>query len=564
MTNHLWQSTVFAAAGWGLALVLRKNRAAVRHAIWLAASIKFLIPFSILVAIGSRIEWRSAPPPSASQLTAVISQIAQPFPKPEMMVRAAERIDSSLLPAILFVIWLCGAVVCAILWGRQWLRARAVVRSASLRGAIGPIRVFASPERIEPGIFGIFRPALLLPEGIETRLAPEQIRAIIAHEMAHVRRHDNLWFAIHMLVESIFWFHPAVWLIRAKLAEERERACDEAVLCDSVEPEVYAEGILNVCRYYLEPRLACVSGVSGSDLRKRIEAIMTGRVIGKMSVMKRAVLAAAAVGVVVAPIAIGLMEISSLRAQEKLSFDVASVKPNTSGEGINGWRFEEGRLVAFNMPLYALIGLAYDLPMPQFHGGMEGGAGTGVSGGPDWVRTAVFDVEGKASLAAGLSRRDRESRMKLMLRSLLEDRFQLKLRRESREIPVYALVVAKNGTRLKRATIEEKDCPEGRVENACHVISGGRPQGMHARAVDLNDVAQFVGHFTGRPLINRTGLQGLYQLETEGWTTEEIAAADPARQNVQMMFEKLGLKMEAQKGAAEVYTIDHVERPSAN
>ena len=111
---------------------------------------------------------------------------------------------------------------------------------------------------------------LLLPEGIANRLTPEQLQTILDHELCHVRRRDNLTAAIHMLVESVFWFHPLVWWIGARLVEERERACDEQVLRSGNEPRAYAEGILKVCQFYLASKLACVAGVSGAQLKMRI------------------------------------------------------------------------------------------------------------------------------------------------------------------------------------------------------------------------------------------------------------------------------------------------------
>ncbi len=117
-------------------------------------------------------------------------------------------------------------------------------------------------------MFGIFRPVLLLPEGITERLTAAQLEAILAHELCHVRRRDNLTAAIHMVVETVFWFHPLVWWIRARLIDERERACDEEVLRLGSEAEVYAESILEACKLYLESPLACVSGVTGSDLEE--------------------------------------------------------------------------------------------------------------------------------------------------------------------------------------------------------------------------------------------------------------------------------------------------------
>ena len=79
-------------------------------------------------------------------------------------------------------------------------------------------------------MFGVWKPVLLLPDGIQERMTPAQLQAVLAHELCHVSRQDNLTAAIHMVVEAIFWFHPFVWWIRARSVEERERACDEEVL----------------------------------------------------------------------------------------------------------------------------------------------------------------------------------------------------------------------------------------------------------------------------------------------------------------------------------------------
>ena len=91
--------------------------------------------------------------------------------------------------------------------------------------AVG-VPVLSSSSLLEPGIFGILRPVLLVPEGIQDHLTSAQLNAIVAHEMCHVRRRDNLTFAIHMAVETLFWFHPVVWWIGARLVEVRELACD--------------------------------------------------------------------------------------------------------------------------------------------------------------------------------------------------------------------------------------------------------------------------------------------------------------------------------------------------
>src|SRR6185312_10346697 len=91
-----------------------------------------------------------------------------------------------------------------------------------------PVLTTSAP--VEPGLIGIFRPVLTLPDGILARLSPQEMDAILAHELCHFRRRDNLTAAIHMLVESLFWFHPLIWWLGRRLMTERERACDEAVL----------------------------------------------------------------------------------------------------------------------------------------------------------------------------------------------------------------------------------------------------------------------------------------------------------------------------------------------
>ena len=120
-------------------------------------------------------------------------------------------------------------------------------------------------------MFGLRRPVLLLPAGIMDRLTPPQLKAIMAHELCHIRRRYHVATAIHMGVETLFWFHPLVWWLGARLMEERERAGDEEVLLAGSEPQVYAEGILKICGLYLESPSPFVSGMTGANLRKRIE-----------------------------------------------------------------------------------------------------------------------------------------------------------------------------------------------------------------------------------------------------------------------------------------------------
>ena len=193
----------------------------------------------------------------------------------------------SLLP----IVWFVASRQFSSSGACRWRRVGSIVRGASPIDLGVPVITLSSPALLEPGVFGIFRPVLLLPAGILERLTSQQLQAIVAHELCHVRRRDNLAAALHMVVESIFWFHPLVWWIGSRLVDERERACDEEVLRQGSEPEVYAEGILNVCKFYVESPLSCVSGVTGSNLKKRIEAIMTHRIVRRMGFGRRLMLA---------------------------------------------------------------------------------------------------------------------------------------------------------------------------------------------------------------------------------------------------------------------------------
>lgn len=323
LINHLWQSTVFTVVAWLLALALRRNQARTRYWLWMIASVKFLLPFSLLIVAGGYLRSAIAAPMAQPAFSAVIEQVAQPFSPTQFSADIATTTvgptivahSSNLIPFLLLGVWLCGSLMLAFSWGRKWKNIRAAVRAASPVTLLADVPVRSSSTLLEPGVFGILRPVLLLPEGITGRLTEAQLETILSHEMWHIRRRDNLTAAIHMLVETIFWFHPFVWWIRTRLVEERERACDEAVLQAGSEGKIYAEGILNVCKFYIESPLACVAGVTGSDLKKRIVRIMAEQVARKLDFRRKLLLASAGVLAVVLPITFGLVHTTQVRAQ---------------------------------------------------------------------------------------------------------------------------------------------------------------------------------------------------------------------------------------------------------
>jgi TonB family protein len=318
MANHLWQSTLFALLAGVSTLALRNNQARIRHHLWLAASLKFLIPFALLVnAVSQMGKWNGSTDPQPV-FYLVLQTVSQPFPQAASLLRW--------LPGLVAVLWLAGFVTVIGLWSMRWRRVAVAMRGAvqvthgreaeilarveKSAGIRTPISLWASETSLEPGIFGIVRPRLLWPAGISKHLQDAHLEAILAHEVQHVRRRDNLAASLHMLVEAIFWFHPLVWWLGARLVEERERACDEAVVLLGNSPEIYAEGILKTCEFCVGSPLACVSGVTGADLKQRIVRIMTQRSVHKLGFLKKLLLVAIGTGAMTVPIVAGLLKTS--------------------------------------------------------------------------------------------------------------------------------------------------------------------------------------------------------------------------------------------------------------
>jgi bla regulator protein blaR1 len=601
--NHLWQSTVVVGAAWALAFALRKNHARVRYWVWFAASVKFLLPFSVLTAAG---EWvRSllpahiaARPPMAD----VMEQVTAPFAGGEFLNPGptAAPHHASWWPAGLLAVWICGAVVAVARFVHGWWRIYAAKRAATKtsnrrsfdsawhKGAPSlaqddkavNVPVLVSAAMMEPGAFGIFRPVLLLPEGILERLTADQMRAIIAHEMEHVRRRDNLTFALHMLVEALFWFHPAVWWIGAQLIDERERACDEAVVSAGGAAQVYAEGILNVCKFYVESPLACVAGVTGADLKKRIAWIVGGAPAAALSLCARMLLAVSAALAVTAPLLVGMATSTQALAQllepngTPPSFEVATIKPSRSGADHYDLRLDEERLTASGIPLARLIRFAYNVK-----------ADDQIENVPGWASAEKYDINAKIADAQfekmkSLPAERRFEQYQFMLQSLLADRFNLKVSTRMKELPVYALAAAKGGSKLAPAEVptDPRDLHYGELRT--NMANGD----LKATGVSTARLAQWLSgtpEAGNRAVIDTTGLTGRYNfdlhwapVETSGplanaSSTEQgpasVSTVEPSGPGLfTALQEQLGLRLIPQNSPVQVLVIDHIEQPTAN
>jgi len=544
---HLWQSTVCVAVAWLLTLTLKNNAARVRYRVWMAASVKFLIPFSLLTALGNQFSWRTATlPRAADTFAAVVQQIAEPLGTPAIVMRAPELSSFNAVP------WLVGAWVlisAALLtrWLFIWLRIKRIADQATAAPIHAPIDVKFSSVLSEPGVLGILRPVLLLPQGITERLAPAQLQAVLAHELCHVRRRDNLTAAVHMVVEALFWFHPLVWWIGARLVEERERACDEAVVDMGNEPQAYAEGILKMCQFYMESKLACVAGVSGANLKKRVAAIMSGHAAASLSVWKKTLLCTAAAIVSTAPFLMGLTIVAPDSASAQISRR-ATLSDNfiidiAPTDQVVGRAFREDLDV--HMPdetVSDLIAGSYHLAPRQ------------IVDGPAWIYSAKYHV---AVGSSGPQPPPGELRNDLLMdqfdrlvRSVLDNRFYLKLHREVRRMPAYVLSLSDQGVNRTNFRQESPDASGPLMKmraggrNTFPDIMIGAP--AHAIAARLSRTLDAI-------VLDHTGLVGTYAFQLHG---------DLAPSNLPTLLEdQLGLVLEQRIEPVEMLVIDSVQLP---
>ena len=344
---------------------------------------------------------------------------------------------------------------------------------------------------------------------------------------------------------------------------------------------MYAEGILNVCKRYVDARLACVSGVSGSNLKTRIEAIMRNQRGEALGVWRKLLLATAGIAAVTAPIVMGSLGAPLLRAQAQVrtagdpAFEVASVKPNKSGSPrMTLMPQPGGRLTATNVTAAALIRFAYDLPDFQ------------VSGGPDWLNSDRFDVLAKAEGDPPVAQK------RLMLRRLLAERFELTAHTEMRVLPIYALVVARSdgkvGPRIRRSDAECARTDQPPSDSGVGLSPADGPPcgffgfapgtdfpsgrgGLAFRGLTMATLAKRLVPMVRRSVIDQTGLTGQFDAEFDFIAELPLPPPPPGLPNpfgraqltsVFTVFpEQLGLELDARQGSVEVLVIDRADKP---
>jgi len=247
------------------------------------------------------------------------------------------------------------------------------------------------------------------------------------------------------------------------------------------------------------------------------------------------------------------------------AFESISIKPARSdAHNMRTRVLPNGDLTASSVPLLELVRLAYDVPVNP---------SPRLSELPGWRDT--YDIDAKApanAIPPGLQDSERRRRMQGMIRGLLADRFKLVMRAEQKTMPVYALTVANGGANLQKSAIADKDCMlDTDPSEGCHTFIMGRGHPLRARAITMDDLVQYIENWTDLPVVNRTGLNGLFAVQTEGWNPMRLpppppgtaAGASPFADlpTIFAVLRPLGLELKQETATVPVYTVEHIERP---
>ena len=599
LIHFVWQGAVVAVAA-AVFLQLCRNRAAsVRYAIACGALVTMLagvLVTAMFIDLPADPRGMAGPAlhtPSSVRTDVLLPINVGPDSPPAFAPAWTVRVEP-LLPWIVGI-WLCGVLLLLARVGAGWWQvhrlhqcAAALLcshwqetgnRIAARLGLARFVRIVELPHAGIPMVVGCLRPIVVLPIAALSTLNAAQVEAIIAHELAHVRRHDYLVNLMQTLAETLLFYHPAVWWLSTRIREEREHCCDDVAVAVCGDPVEYAAALAELDEWKTE-ELELAAAATGGSLLIRVRRILRVEVSdARMSPW--------AFGIGVVAIAGGsvLTALAQAPAQSETqpSFEVASVRPNVSGDTkMSNMTFAGGRYHAINIPLRLLIMHSYGLQPQQ------------LVDAPDWISSERFDVVAKADgeLDPPVSR-DTPSRLHLMIRSLLAERFKLRAHREPRQIDIYALVRARPdgrlGPELKPSAVDcealraarrgggpppEPTKPGERPQcgarvGAGELIAGGQP---------LLELVSLLSGTVGRSVIDRTGLNGTYDIYLK-WTPDFVRQRppgstpgetiringvefDPSGPSIfTALQEQLGLKLESERGIVEALVIDHIERP---
>ena len=635
LLHFLWQGTLIALATACVLRVLRGSRPQLRYAaacvalaMMLASPVAtaFLLIGAPRTALSNSIHVLRAPegavlgvaivPPWSKAQTGGDAGINAP--RPPFEFRLPGRVNTNTLFSTLITLWLAGVMILMTRLAAGCWRVRRLHHVARLEfpsrwqplaedlaRRLGLGRRFLIVDSVSvstPTVIGWLRPVVLLPIAALSGLTPRQVEAILAHELAHIRRHDFLINLLQTLGETALFYHPAVWWISSRIRTEREHCCDDVAVSVCGDAREYAAALTELASWSMaHPPLAMAA--TRGPLLNRVRRLLRleesdrrfGRTTLAVAVVLTTLVGVVALGAILKaqPILDSSGRFGPPQVNQIVGFNLfpGPVQlPTDDPIGARAWSVDVGSgpsLIIRGFSARNVIRDAYDL------GGMP------IVGAPSWMDTETFDlaVPGDLTVVDGVAD---PKQVQAALQGFLEERLGLTTHRETRKFPAYALVLANKdgrlGSSLKPSTIDCVASGANPRPNADPATIGPvlQERSQLRRFCGLNDDSFFglsVARMTmtefaqalswrrgpidpGREVVDRTGLSGAYDFELRlgflplaaigqaNYQFGRVLAPFGIRSVFTALPEQLGLKLVDTTVSREVLVIDQIHRPN--
>jgi uncharacterized protein (TIGR03435 family) len=462
----------------------------------------------------------------------------------------------------------------------RWAHAGGAIAAALGIGRL--VRIVDWPAIDTPAVVGWARPVVLLPVAALSNLTPAQVQAILAHELAHIRRHDFVANLLQTVVETLLFYHPAVWWLSTRIRTEREHCCDLVAVNACGDSVSYAEALTEL-ETWRTAETSLALAATGGPLVDRVR-----RILGQPVEDASRVASLASLAVVGGLLLLMLGGVNALGAAQPLDQSPAGTPASPDAVDAEPWSVvfshttSELRFIGFSGR--DLVRFAHQFP------------GERVVGGPSWIDTETF------SLAMHLDGPPSAGQMPSIVRGLLEERFMLQTHVETRDVPVYALVMARSGAPGPNLQVSTTDC----FDTDAWIASGQPPRDVRLGAdrqpicgeeawdssisrksfvaISMAQFAERLGGFSElasiqgerwprtRDVVDRTGLTGRFDVSLRVFRP---AAALMGEYHVLRALleplgflsmpaaveQQLGLTLEDATAPYEVIVIDNAERP---
>jgi uncharacterized protein (TIGR03435 family) len=615
LANGLVLSALLAAVVWVALRLLKRNfNAATRYAIWWIALLATVaLPAFYLTAGNQR---RIEPAGTSYGTTDILamrsgmsssnsaSAMRQPAPtKPSWLPGIPIRVPPSPWTERFGELW---ALISLLLLARLAAGFTALhfqkkyAREASLelresmercligRGIKRRVRVALVPEGNSPMLAGVFRPCVLIPERLLSELDHAELEQILLHEVTHAARYDDWALLLQRVIQAVFVFYPVVHWVARQINLEQEAACDADVISVTGDARAYARCLTHVAElslgYWKSPLAAAIADEKSYLTRRILMLLDKNRHRGTRLLTIRLTLAATVVcllAVLAATTPAFFVSAQSPSAPAATrapgaplpSFEVASIKPDRSAQPVSKIELPSGRFTVSSATAGFLIMFAYNVKPFQ------------ISGMPKWTHSQIFDVDAKedpatAQKLANMLPEERIDQVRLMLQSLLADRFKLKIRHTTTQAPMFSLAVAKAGI-----LHETQGCGTTRS----HYPPTGQPGQWpapscmafnyrgHIAGLDM-PISMLITDLSidiGRQVSDKTGLTANYDIILN-WTPDpgsvgpspfgtSFPQPEPNGPTLEdALQDQLGLKLASTMGPVDLLVVDHIEEPSPN